>query len=230
MVAVILAGGQGTRLRPHTDEVPKPLVPVKGKPLIEIILNQMKKSGVSRVYLAVNHYSGQLVRTLGNGSRFGLKIEYSYEKEPLSTVGPLKLISDLPEDFLVANSDILTELDFKKLYVAHVKNNAKITVATHARKIPIEFGVLSVDDAGLATGFQEKPVLDLAVSMGIYVFNRSILELVPDERPFGFDELVFKLLDKKIPIHTYPYSGFWLDIGRPDDYQRANEEADRFGG
>lgn len=228
MVAVILAGGQGTRLRPHTDEIPKALVPVKGKPLIEFILIQMKKSGVSLVYLAVNHFSEQLVRTLGDGKRIGIKIEYSHEKKPLSTIGPLKLIKDLPENFIVANSDILTDLDFKKLYDTHVKNKAKITVATYARKIPIEFGVLSVDDKGLATGFQEKPELNLSVSMGIYVFNKSILELVPNDRPFGFDELVFELLDKKIPIHTYPYSGYWLDIGRPDDYQKANEEADKF--
>ncbi|HEX2897419.1 MAG TPA: sugar phosphate nucleotidyltransferase, partial [candidate division Zixibacteria bacterium] len=184
--------------------------------------------GVTRVYLAVNHFSEQIVKTLGDGSRLGVEIEYSHEKKPLSTIGPLRLIQNLPENFIVANSDILTDLDFKILYDTHLKNNAKITVATHTRKIPIEFGVLSVDDKGMVTSFQEKPELNLAVSMGIYVFNKSILNLVPNDQPFGFDELVFELIDKKVPIHTFPYSGYWLDIGRPDDYQRANDEADRF--
>lgn len=227
MVAVILAGGQGTRLRPHTDEIPKPLLPVKGKPLIEIILRQMQKTGVTNVCLAVNHFSEQIVKTLGDGSRLGIKIEYSHEKKALSTIGPLKLIKNLPANFIVSNSDILTDLDFKTIYNAHLKSSAKITVATHTRRIPIDFGVLTVDDNGVVSGFQEKPELNLVVSMGIYVFNKSILEFVPDDQPFGFDQLVFTLLEKQIPIHTFPYSGYWLDIGRPDDYQKANDDADR---
>jgi NDP-sugar pyrophosphorylase family protein len=228
MVAVILAGGKGARLKPHTDEIPKPLLPVGGKPIVEILLKQMKKTGMDSVYVAVNHMSEKITTAIGDGKKYGLKIEYSREQESLSTIGPLKLIKNLPENFIVANSDIMTDLNFGTLFNSHMNSKAKLTVATYARTNPIDFGVITVDDNGLAVGFNEKPVFNFIVSMGIYVFNRSILEYVPDNKPFGFDQLMFTLLDKQIPIQTYPYSGYWLDIGRPDDYQKANEDFERF--
>ncbi|MGH8016119.1 MAG: nucleotidyltransferase family protein [Candidatus Zixiibacteriota bacterium] len=227
MVAVILAGGQGIRLRPHTDEFPKPLLPIGQKPIIDILLTQMKKTGVSRVILAVNHMSERIVDAVGDGSRYGLKIEYSHETKALSTVAPLKLIKDLPDNFIVANSDILTDLDFKGLFSSHINGNAQLTVATHARANPIDFGVLTVDDNGMVIGFEEKPVLNIIVSMGMYVFSQAVLKLVPENKPFGFDQLMFTMLDRKMPIHTFPYSGYWLDIGRPEDYQKANEDIER---
>ncbi len=224
MEAVILAGGQGTRLRPHTDEIPKPLLPVGGKPVVEILLQQMQKTGVKQVYMAVNHLSELIIKTIGDGRKYGLKIDYSMEKEPLSTVAPLKLIKNLPENFIVANADILTDLNFNDIFQAHLKNKAKLTVGTYARANPIDFGVLTVDDRGLAVGFKEKPVFNFTVSMGIYVFSKSILELVPPNKPFGFDNLMFTLIDRHIPIHAYTYNGYWLDIGRIDDYHRANDD------
>ena len=227
MEAVILAGGQGTRLRPHTDEIPKPLLPVGEKPVVEILLKQMQKTGVTQVCMAVNHLSGQIINTIGNGERYGLKIKYSQEELPLSTVGPLKLVKNLSDNFIVANADVLTDLNFRTLFDYHLGNQANLTVATYARPNPIDFGVITVDDNGLAVGFNEKPVFNFVVSMGIYVFSKSILKYVPDNRPFGFDNLMFTLLDNRIPIHTFPFSGYWLDIGRPDDYQKANDDIDR---
>jgi len=227
MEAVIMAGGQGTRLRPHTDEIPKPLLPVGGKPVVEILLKQMRKTGVQHVHLAVNHRSEQIIQTIGDGRKYGLKIDYSKETVPLSTVGPLKLIKSLPESFIVANADVLTDLNFSDLFQAHLKNKARLTVAAYARANPIDFGVLTVAESGMAVGFSEKPVFNFTVSMGIYVFSKSILELVPSNIPFGFDQLISALFDHHIPVHTYPYNGYWLDIGRIDDYQKANEDIKR---
>lgn len=228
MMAVVLAGGKGTRLRPHTDEIPKPLLAVGGEPIVALLLRQMQKSGIKKVVMAVNHLSEQIARAIGDGQKFGLTVEYSHEQESLSTVAPLKLVKNLPDDFIVANADVLTDLNFKNLFDNHIKNRAKLTVATCARTSPIDFGVLTVDDNGMAVGFNEKPTFNFIVSMGIYVFNKSVLEIVPENRPFGFDQLMYALLDRQIPIHTYPYSGYWLDIGRPDDFQKANEDIERF--
>lgn len=228
MEAVILAGGQGTRLRPHTDEIPKPLLPVGEKPIVEILLKQMQKTGVKHVYMAVNHLSERIIDVIGDGSKQGLKIDYSKEEKPLSTVGPLNLIKHLPDNFIVANADVLTDLNFGEIFDSHLKNKAKLTVGTYARLNPIDFGVLTVDDNGLAIGFNEKPVFNFVVSMGIYVFSKSILKYVPNNKPFGFDNLMFTLLENQIPIHTFPYNGYWLDIGRLDDYQKANDDIDSF--
>jgi len=227
MEAVILAGGQGMRLRPHTDEIPKPLLTVGGKPIVEILLKQMQKTGVKHVHMAVNHLSDKIIDVIGDGGKQGLKIDYSKEEKPLSTVGPLKLIKHLPDNFIVANADVLTDLNFREIFDCHLRNKANLTVATNARLNPIDFGVLTVDDNGLAVGFNEKPVFNFVVSMGIYVFSKSILKYVPDHKAFGFDDLMFTLLDNQIPIHTFPYNGYWLDIGRPDDYEKANDDIDR---
>lgn len=224
MEAVILAGGKGTRLQPYTNEVPKPLVPLGNRPIIEILLRQLRKSGVSKVHVAVNHLAHLIVAVLGDGKKLGLEIVYTVEDKPLSTVGPLSLIADLPENFIVANGDILTDLDASALFRAHLESGALLTVATHLRTEKIDFGVLECAGDNTVTGFREKPQYDFAVSMGIYVFSRKILSLVPTNEPFGFDQLILKLLEQKQRVVQFPYGGFWLDIGRPDDYERALRE------
>jgi NDP-mannose synthase len=224
MEAVILAGGKGTRLQPYTNEVPKPLVPLGNRPIIEILLRQLRKSGVTKAHVAVNHLAHLIVAVLGDGKKLGLEIVYTVEDKPLSTVGPLSLIEDLPENFIVANGDILTDLDASALYRSHLESGALLTVATHLRTEKIDFGVLECADDNTVTGFREKPQYDFAVSMGIYVFSRKILKFVPTNEPFGFDQLMLKLLEQKQRVVQFPYSGFWLDIGRPDDYERALRE------
>jgi len=222
MEAVILAGGQGTRLAPYTNGVPKALVSVCGRPVIEILLHRLKLAGVTKVHIAVSHLAYQIKSVLGDGERFGLQIVYSEESEPLSTVGPLTLIPSLPDEFLVANADVLTDLDLKLLYARHRESHCKLTVATYHRTERMDYGVLQAAGDGRVTAFSEKPEYRFSVSMGVYVFSRSVLEYVPRGARFGFDDLMLTLLKKNEPINTCPYEGFWLDIGRPDDYERAN--------
>ncbi|MBK7142490.1 MAG: NTP transferase domain-containing protein [bacterium] len=227
MHAVILAGGKGTRLHPYTNDVPKPLVPLGETPIIEVLLRQMQRSGVTTVDVAVNHLAHLIMAVLGDGKSLGLTVNYSVEDKPLSTVAPIKLIKDLPEHFIVANGDILTDLDVRKLYEYHLQKKGGMTIATYIRTEKIDFGVLDSTAEGRVVQFAEKPNLQFAVSMGVYVFSREILKYVPDDQPFGFDELVLTLLAHDEPIMQYPFDGFWLDIGRTDDYQRALTELDR---
>jgi NDP-sugar pyrophosphorylase family protein len=226
LTAVVLAGGKGSRLMPHTAELPKPLVEIGGRPVVEYLLNRLKTGGVGRVIMAVNHMADQIEHSLGDGSRFGLQIEYSHEPKPLSTVGPIRLIKSLPENFVVANGDILTDLDIGALYRCHIERRAELTVATYRGTEKIDFGVLELDSENTVTGFREKPDYHFIVSMGIYVFNRSVLDLVPDNKPFGFDELILTMLERR-RVLAYPYDGYWLDIGRPADYERAQGEVER---
>jgi NDP-sugar pyrophosphorylase family protein len=225
MKAVILAGGKGTRLKPYTTVIPKPLVPVGEKAILEILLGRLKKSGVDEVILCVNHFAEIIQAFFGDGSRHGLRIRYSTEERPLGTVAPIKLIRELPEAFLVMNGDLLTDLDFRNLYDEHLRSGRVLTVSTYHRTSKIDFGVIDMDKESLTmTGFMEKPEYDFEVSMGVYAMNRRALEFVPEETPFGFDNLMLTLLEHKEPVGVYPYDGYWLDIGRPDDYEKANED------
>ncbi len=227
MRAVLLAGGKGTRLRPFTTTIPKPLVPVGDIPIMELLLRQLSSRGCDRVTVAVGHMAQLIMAYFGDGSKWDLSIDYSIEDEPLNTIGPLKLIPDLPEHFLVMNGDLLTDLDMSKLYEAHVESGAAGTVATYERDVRIDFGVLSYDaESRRVTGFIEKPVEHFSVSMGIYAFSRDILDLVPDGEPFGFDELMLASIDRGLDVRAFPHDGYWLDIGRPDDYDRANRDVE----
>lgn len=224
MRAIILAGGKGTRLRPYTTLIPKPLVPLGGKySILEIILMQLARSGFTHITLAVNHLSNLIMAYFGDGSRLGLKIDYSLEEGELSTIGPLTLINDLPENFLVMNGDILCDLDYRAFLEAHVQAGSRISVSAYRRQVKIDFGVLRYDDAGHLIGFQEKPAYDFDVSMGIYCINRSVIDTLQRGAPYGFDNLMTDGLANKQRIDIRPFSGYWLDIGRPDDYEYADE-------
>jgi len=224
METVILAGGKGSRLAPFTSEIPKPLVRVGDIPVIDILLQRLKLHGVKKVTIAVNHLSHLITAALGDGSKYGLDIVYSHEEEPLSTVGPLKLIRNLPENFLVANGDIITDLNFKELYQFHLKAKALVTVAVYQRKVLSDFGVIEVNESGYVSSFREKPVFDFTVSAGIYVFSKKVLDFIPDGKKYGFDDLMISLLEQSLPIATFPFDGYWLDIGRVEDYQQANND------
>lgn len=225
MKAIILAGGKGTRLRPYTVVMPKPLVPVGNRAILEILIGRLKKYGITDLTLCVNHLAELIMAYFGDGSKWGVKIRYSMEHKPLSTVAPIKLIKDLPENFLVMNGDLLTDLNFINLYNYHLKSKSLITVATYKRISKTDFGVINIDkENNIAIGFKEKPEYELNVSMGVYVFSKKVLDFVPENKSFGFDDLMFVLLDKKQPIKVYPYDGYWLDIGRIEDYEKANED------
>lgn len=225
MKAVILAGGKGTRLKPYTSVIPKPLVPVGERAILEILVTRLKKAGVDEIYICLNHFAEIIMAFFGDGSRFGLKINYSIEQEPLGTVAPIKLIRELPDHFLVMNGDLLTDLNFSDLFQYHLEGRSLLTVSTYIRNMKIDFGVIDVDEKSmLARGFREKPEYTFSVSMGVYVMNRKVLEFVPDSTSFGFDDLMLTLLKKNEPARIYPYHGYWLDIGRPDDYEKANDD------
>jgi NDP-sugar pyrophosphorylase family protein len=224
MRAIILAGGKGTRLRPYTTLIPKPLVPLGGKySILEVILLQLSKAGFTHVTLAVNHLSQLIMAYFGDGERFGIQLDYSVEETELSTIGPLTLIPDLPEDFLVMNGDILCDLDYRRFFEAHVEAQSKVSVSAYRREVKIDFGVLRCDKDGSLTHFEEKPSYNFDVSMGIYCINRSVIEALPKGEPYGFDHLMIDGLRKKKPASIRLFSGYWLDIGRPDDYQYADE-------
>ncbi len=227
MRAVILAGGKGTRLRPYTTLIPKPLVPLGGKySILEVVLKQLRHAGVTHVTMAVNHLSHLIQAFFGDGSQYGLKIDYSQEKEPLSTIGPLTLIEDLPENFLVMNGDILCDLNYRAFFEAHVRDGNRVSVSANRRQTKIDFGVLEYNDQGMLQAFKEKPVYDFDVSMGIYCFHRSVIEALPKGKLYGFDHLMHDSLAHGDPVRIYPFDGYWLDIGRPDDYATADQDLD----
>ncbi|MBD3299097.1 MAG: NTP transferase domain-containing protein [candidate division Zixibacteria bacterium] len=233
--AVILAGGQGTRLRPYTVTLPKPLVPVGDRPIIEILLGQLVRDGFSRVIIAVGHMAGLIEAYCGDGSRWGLAIEYARETEPLGTAGPLATIANqLPDSFLVLNGDVLCDLDFSAFLSEHEQHpdSPILTVSTHRRILCSDYGVLETDSRGRVTAYHEKPTYDLDVSEGVYAFCRAAAEWIPPGEKIDFPDLVSTLLIHQQTIIAREHRGIWLDIGRPDDYERAQEliaeNADRF--
>lgn len=222
--AIILAGGKGTRLKPYTISLPKPLVPIGEMPILEIIIRQLAAAGFQRVTLAVNTQVEIIKAYFADGSKWNLHIDYSLETMPLGTMGPLTLLDDLPENFLVMNGDILTDLSYHRLCQTHFQKEALFTIAATDRIQHIDYGVLQINDAEYLCGFQEKPRLPYLVSMGIYCVNRAVLQWLPVRQSRGFDQLMLDLLHMKKPVAIHKHSGYWLDIGRPDDYERAIQE------
>lgn len=221
--AVVLAGGKGSRLRPYTVVLPKPLMPIGEYPILEVIVRQLVYFGFDRITLAVNHQAEIVKAFFQDGCKWGVSIDYSMETAPLSTIGPLKLIAGLPENFLLLNGDVLTDLDLNAFYAKHVSRQRLFTISAARRKHVIDYGVLDIDSAGRLCGFREKPSAEYLVSMGIYGVNRRILDLAPSDRKYGFDDLMADMLAAGLPVDVEPYAGEWLDIGRPDDYIQAIE-------
>jgi NDP-sugar pyrophosphorylase family protein len=224
--AVILSGGKGKRLRPYTVVLPKPLMPVGEYPILEVIIRQLALQGFEQITLAVNHQAELIKAFFGDGSKWNIPINYSLEDEPLGTMGPLKLISELPEHVLVMNGDILTDLPFGNFFDSHVSHGSAFTICSHERVEKIDYGVLDTEN-GMLTGFREKPVSTYEVSMGIYMVSRQSADKIPANVPYGFDQLMLQLLKEQLPVRVEKYSGLWLDIGRPDDYLEAIEKFDQ---
>ena len=221
MRAVILAGGKGRRLQPYTICFPKPLVPVGEMPILEIVIRQLSAAGFDHITLAVGHLAELIMAYFGDGERWGVRIEYSREKTPLGTVGPLTLIDDLPERFLVMNGDVLTTLKYDAFYDYHVYSNAALTIACHRCNANIDLGVIEFNGSLHVTGYREKPTLPYDVSMGIYMFNREVLDLVDVGTYVDFPTLVRLLILQGKTVKVYLSDDEWLDIGRQDDYAKA---------
>ena len=223
--AIILAGGRGTRLRPYTVALPKPLVPIGETPILEIIIKQLVRHGFDHITITVNHLADIITAFFGDGTKWGIKIDYSLEEKPLSTMGPLSLIKDLPENFIIMNGDVLSDINYSEFFNKHIKSGSIFTISSHIRKEKSDYGVLEVDENSSLTGFYEKPEIERRVSMGIYAANKNILEYIPHNEKYGFDDLMHDMINKKTLPLVIDHPGYWLDIGRPDDYAKACEDA-----
>ncbi len=221
MQAVILAGGKGSRLAPYTNILPKPLMPIGDMPILEVMLLQMKAAGIKRVVLTVGHLSELLRAFFKDGSQYGIEICYSYEQFPLGTAGPIALVDGLDETFLVTNGDVLTTLNLCELIAFHKEHKAIATIAAHHRQSKIDLGVIQRDGDCRITGYIEKPVYEFMVSMGIYIFEPEVRAYIPYCQRLDFPDLVKSMIAAGEKVVAYEFDGYWEDLGRPDDYQRA---------
>jgi NDP-sugar pyrophosphorylase family protein len=225
MKAVIQSGGKGTRLRPYTMILPKPLMPIGAKPVLELLLRWLRRNGTHEAYVTVG-YLGHLIRTVcGDGHQWDLRIKYSEEPEPLGTIGALSLLhNELDSTFLVINGDVLTDLNLNSFYGFHRETGALITIATARRTTKMDFGIIE-EARGRVIRFREKPILTHLVSMGVYCMEPEVLDYIPRGVPFGFDDLMCTMLGKNLQVGSFLHNGFWLDVGQVEDFNKAQKLA-----
>ena len=229
--AVVLAGGLGTRLRPYTTVLPKPLMPVGDRPILDIVVRQLKAAGFDRITISTGYLAELIEAFFADGSKYGIPIDYFREEEPLGTVGALSMIDDLGDtDFLVMNGDVLTDIDYGGLLDRHAADGAAATIATKERDVQISLGVLRFDDSSddtKLTGYDEKPKIHYEASMGIYCFAPHVLEHIERGKRLDFPDLVLKLIAAGETVRAWRSDAYWLDIGRHEDYETAMEEFDQ---
>jgi len=228
MQAIIMAGGKGTRLRPYTNILPKPLLPIGNKSILDINIKQLALSGVDNIIIAVG-YLGELIEAvIGNGNKYGIKINYSYEDEPMGTVGGLGLMKSLLEDqFIVMNGDILHNLDFDHLFEKHIYSKKQVTITTYSQQHTVRLGVLEIQDENIIK-YVEKPTNKYIVSIGIYVFNKYVIDMFVKEKEFlDFPTLINILIQNQEKINSYMHDGLWIDIGTSEEYLNLIENLDK---
>jgi NDP-sugar pyrophosphorylase family protein len=225
MKAIILAGGKGTRLAPYTTVLPKPLMPIGDMSILEVVLRQLAHYRFDDVTLAVGYLAELLMAYCGDGSKFGLHISYSHEEKPLGTAGPIGLVQNLNESFLVMNGDLLTNINYSALMQSHLERGAIATLAAYRREVKIDLGVVHSQD-NWVTDYVEKPTYHFSVSTGIYIFEPSILGYIPSGERLDLPNLVLNLIKDQKRVNLYPFDGYWLDIGRHDDYETAMQQFD----
>lgn len=226
MRVVILAGGKGVRLAPLTEVIPKPLVPLGGMPIMEIVIRQLQAQGFRHITLAVGYLSELIRAYFQDGSRWGVQIDYSYEDEPLGTAGPLALIPGLSDTFLVINADVLSNINYHDLLEYHRRQGGIATISAFHRPLKIDLGVIVKDGGGRIKNYIEKPIHHYLVSMGIYIFEPSTLDFIHGRGYLDFPDLVKLMLQAGQAVNYYPFSGYWLDIGRHEDYAQAAADFD----
>ncbi len=223
MKAVILAGGLGTRLRPFTEVIPKPLLPIGEKAVLEVQIEHFKKHGFDEIILATNYKSEYIENFFGDGSRYGVKLTISKEEKRMGTCGPLTLLKEqLTEPFIVVNGDILTSLDFTKFYNFAADKGALLTLAIKKIFTPFAFGDIFFE-GDKVKGIEEKPDLVNYILTGIYCMDPGIFDHIPHNEYYGMDALIKDMLKKEIDVIKYEMLEYWLDIGRVDDYEKAQE-------
>jgi NDP-sugar pyrophosphorylase family protein len=232
--AVILAGGRGARLAPYTSVLPKPLMPIGDRSILEIVVEQLIGAGISQVSLCVGYLSHLIQAVFDNGAlngnRHNVEIEYVHEPEALGTAAPLQLVPNLVDTFIAMNGDVLTSLDYRELVHHHKEVGNVLTIATHERAIKIDYGMLHVDVSQRVRAFEEKPQITSVVSMGVYAMEPRVLDYIPEGGYFDFPDLVDALLRADERVGAYRHNGLWFDIGRHEDYQQAAEAWENHGG
>jgi len=221
-----MTGGKGMRMAPYTKVLPKGLLPVGERPILEIIVKQLRYYGFTSITMACGYLAPLIQTYFADGGRMGVAIRYEVENEPLGTAGPLRSLTHIAEPFLLINCDVLTTLDFRRFREFHLEGDSLLTIASQNKAVPIELGVMETE-AEYVTGFVEKPAHSAHVSMGIYMMSPDILRYIPGNRAFDIPDVIQSLLKANQKIRHYENSSFWLDIGRPSDYTRANEEFQR---
>jgi NDP-sugar pyrophosphorylase family protein len=227
MQAIILAGGKGKRFQPYSLVLPKPLIPIKDKPIMEIIIRQLARFGITDITISTGYLSELIEAYFGDGSRFGVRIIYSKEDVPLGTIGPLTLLDNLDDSFFVLNGDTLTDMNFLDLLNSHNKSGSPLTIASFPKPVKIDLGVLELDEKKRLIDYVEKPELKYRVSMGIYVLNKSVLSRLTPGQYFDFPSLVKMLIAANAGINVYEFSGIWHDLGSIDNYEIALKDVDR---
>ena len=227
MQAVILAGGKGTRLKPYTTVLPKPLAPVGEYPILEIIIRQLKNSGIEDIIISIGHLPQLIESYFGDGKRFGVTIRYVQEKKPLGTAGAVGIIKGLEENFLVMNGDILTTLDYKKLFNYHLAKKGAGTISIIKRSIKDDYGVVIANEELELSDFIEKPTHFYHVSMGINVLNVKCVDYIKKDEHLGMPELFLRMKKNEEKVYCYDSKDFWLDIGRKEDFQKAQDEFEK---
>ena len=222
--AVVLAGGKGTRLLPLTHVLPKPLLPIDERPILDVVLSTLARDGCDKATIAVGHLGHLIEVYCGTGERWSMEIEYYREDTPLGTVGVLAHIHTPDEPFVVMNGDVLTDLSFMELLDSHRSTGGELTIASFRRRVRDELGILETDGGNRLRAYHEKPEHEYMVSMGIYVLEPSAVDLIPTDDRMDFPDLVQELLDAGRHVSSHPHDGYWLDLGRHDDFNRANEE------
>ena len=225
MQAVIVAGGLGTRLRPLTEDLPKPMLPVGGRPLMELIVEQLQQAGIRQVSITTHYKPEKIIEHFGDGSSFGVVMTYVNEDQPLGTGGALGLIPKPNEPLLVINGDILTKVDFKTMFTYHQEYNAEMTVAVRIYDIQVPYGVIEMKGHQVIA-VQEKPQMRFFVNAGIYLLQPSVFNFIPHGQHFNMTDLIQKLVQEKKKVVSFPIHEYWLDIGQHADYMQAQDDVE----
>jgi NDP-sugar pyrophosphorylase family protein len=223
MKTVVLAGGRGTRLAPYTSILPKPLMPVGDRAILEVVVEQLEEAGIVDIHFCVGYLAHLIQAVFENRENGHVNITYVRERDALGTAAPLRLVRGLDDTFMVMNGDVLTTLDYRELVDYHRNQQNALTIATHHRTIQIDYGMLHLDVASRVREFEEKPTIASPVSMGIYVMEPHVIDYIPEDGHFDFPDLVRALLEAGEPVGAFLHDGLWFDIGRQEDYERATD-------